>query len=114
MPREHGAQLRRALLGQARSRRVLRARCAHDGPDPLGEGGVEPVDRHALLVDRDGHGAVPAETHGVDAREEARVLERDGVVARQRLGEQSLDGVGGAAGDRDAAIGSGRPSLIQP
>ncbi len=85
---------------------------------PCSSAARRPCDRHALVVDGHRHRAVAGDAHGVDAREEARVFEGDGVVAGEGLGEQALDGVAGAArhGEvhRDLGRQVGAHPLLRP
>ena len=107
--REHRPKLRSAFLGEARAGGVVRARRADHRPDAVGQRGPQPLDGHALGVHRHRHRAVAALTDGVQRREEAGVFEGDGVVALQRLGQQSLDRVARAAGHGDAGSTVGQP-----
>ena len=80
---------------------------------------TQPVDGHALGVDRDRHGTISADPGEVDAGQEAGVLEGDGVVALERLGEEPLDRVDGTAGEGEAHVlhgggGVGRHPVPRP
>ena len=108
------AQVGGTTRGEARARRVLRARGAHDRPHAVLERSAQAVDGHALAVDRNRHRPVAAEPDGVDARQEARILERHRIVARERLGEQPLHRVGRAAGYGEASGCRGRQPLGHP
>ena len=106
--REHRPQFCCASGREARSRGVLRPWSADHGADARLQGRLQPINGHALGVDRHGDGAVSAQSHGVDAGEEARVLERDRVIAHERLSEQALDRIDGTAGHGDAEVDVGQ------